>query len=161
MTNSDSTDGGPSDSAPTIREALHTTLDVPFEDAVPHVQLEHELAGFETVAVSRVDRMIEGVLKESVPRTALLVVCHADIAKQAIEIDQTLAAMLPCVTGVYEDDEGTVHVHHLSTTKAIRDLGAAPGDPAAVEALVEMTGELMTEVWENVERHAPERGNDE
>jgi uncharacterized protein (DUF302 family) len=129
---------------------------VPFEDAVPHVQLEHELAGFETVAVSRLDRMIEGVLEETVPRTALLVVCHAEIAKQALDIDPTLAAMLPCVTGVYEDDDGTVHVHHLSTTKAIRDLGAAPGEPAAVQALVEMTGELMTAVWENVERHAPE-----
>jgi len=155
MSDSDSSSGDP-EQAPVVREALHTTLDVPFEDAVPHVQLEHELAGFETVAVSRLDHMIEGVLEEEVPRTALLIVCHAEIAKQALEIDPTLAAMLPCVTGVYEDDDGTVHVHHLSTTKAIRDLGAAPGDPAAVETLVEMTGELMTEVWENVKRHAPE-----
>jgi len=160
MTAADSPAGDAPDSAPTVTEALHTTLDVPFEDAVPHVQLEHELAGFETVTVSRVDRMIEGVLGEVVPRTALLVVCHAEIAKQAIDIDQTLAAMLPCVTGVYEDEAGTVHVHHLSMTKAIRDLGAAPGDPPAVEALVEMTSELMTAVWENVERYAPD-GNAE
>lgn len=144
------------ESAPAVKEALHTTLEVSFEDAVPHVQLEHELAGFETVAVTRLDRMIEGVLEEEVPRTALLVVCHAKIAKQALEIDPTLAAILPCVTSVYEDEAGRVHVHHLSTTKAIRDLGAAPGEPAAVETLVEMTGELMTAVWENVERHAPE-----
>lgn len=154
MTDSDSSSRD-HEAAPAVREALHTTLDVPFEDAVPHVQLEHELAGFETVAVSRLDRMIEGVLEEDVPRTALLVVCHAEIAKQTLDIDPTLVAMLPCVTGVYEDDDGTVHVHHLSTTKAIRDLGAAPGEPAALQALVEMTGDLMTEVWENVERHAP------
>lgn len=156
MSRSDEPGDGGGESAPAVEEALHTTLAVPFEDAVPHVQLEHELAGFETVAVTRLDRMIEGVLKEDVRRTALLVVCHAEIAKQALDIDPTLAAILPCVTTVYEDEAGTVHVHHLSTTKAIRDLGAAPHEPAAVDALVEMTGELMTEVWDNVERHAPE-----
>ena len=30
--------------APTADEALHTTVDIPFEDAVPFVLLEHELA---------------------------------------------------------------------------------------------------------------------
>jgi uncharacterized protein (DUF302 family) len=139
-----------------VTEALHTTLEVPFEDAVPHVQLEHELAGFETVAVSRMDEMVRGVLGEEVPRTALLVVCHAEVAKAALDVDHTLAAMMPCVTGVYEDDDGTVHVHHLSTTKAMRDLGAAPGDPDAVQALVDMTGELMDEVWANIERYEPQ-----
>ena len=43
---SDAQRGSP---APTADEALHTTLDMPFDDAVPFVQIEHELADFETV----------------------------------------------------------------------------------------------------------------
>jgi len=140
---------------PTAEESMHTTLDMPFEDAVPFVQLEHELADFETVKVTRLDRMIEGMLGESVEQTALIVVCHPEIARDALAIDQQLGGMLPCTTVVYETpDDDLVHVHHLSVTKAIRDLGCAPTEEEAVEDLIEATGELMTEVWENIENHA-------
>ena len=89
--------------AATADEALHTTLDMPFEDAVPFVQIEHELADFETVRVTRLDEMIEGMLgHDDVERTALIVVCHPEIAFDAIEIEPTLAGMLPCTTIVYE-----------------------------------------------------------
>lgn len=143
-----------SQKAPTAEEALHTTLDMSFEDAVPFVQLEHELADFETVKVTRLDRMISGMLGEDVSRTALLVVCHPTIARDAIEIDQELAGMLPCTTAVYEkEDDDLVHVHHFSATKAIRDLGCCPGDDD-IEELIEFTGERMTEVWENIETHS-------
>lgn len=37
------------DATPAAAEALHTTLPMAFEDAVPFVQLEHELVDFETV----------------------------------------------------------------------------------------------------------------
>ena len=146
--------------APTADEALHTTLDMPFDDAVPFVQIEHELADFETVRVTRLDQMIEGMLgHDDVERTALIVVCHPEIAFDAIEIDPTLAGMLPCTTIVYEREaDDRVHVHHTSATKAIRDLGCAPADAGgAVEDLVEKTGELMTVVWENIEEHGRER----
>lgn len=141
---------------PTAEEALHTTLDMAFEDAVPFVQLEHELADFETVKVTRLDRMIEGMLGEEVARTALLVVCHPMIARDALEIDHELAGMLPCTTVVYEKDgDDLVHVHHFSATKAIRDLGCCPDDcDEDVEELIEFTGERMTEVWENIEAHS-------
>ncbi|MFC7057078.1 DUF302 domain-containing protein [Halovenus salina] len=143
-----------SQKAPTAEEALHTTLDMSFEDAVPFVQLEHELADFETVKVTRLDRMISGMLGEEVSQTALLVVCHPTIARDAIEIDQELAGMLPCTTAVYEkEDDDLVHVHHFSATKAIRDLGCCPGDDD-IEELIEFTGERMTEVWENIETHS-------
>ncbi len=145
--------------APTAEEALHTTLDMPFEDAVPFVQIEHELADFETVRVTRLDEMIEGMLgHDDVERTALIVVCHPEIAHDAIAIDPTLAGMLPCTTTVYErEGDDRVHVHHVSATKAIRDLGCAPaGSDADVETLVEKTGELMTVVWENIEEHGRE-----
>jgi uncharacterized protein (DUF302 family) len=154
---SDAQRGSP---APTADEALHTTLDMPFDDAVPFVQIEHELADFETVRVTRLDEMIEGMLgHDDVERTALIVVCHPEIAFDAIEIDPTLAGMLPCTTIVYErEGDDLVHVHHTSATKAIRDLGCAPANAdGAVEDLVEKTGELMTVVWENIEEHGRER----
>jgi uncharacterized protein (DUF302 family) len=154
---SDAQRGSP---APTADEALHTTLDMPFDDAVPFVQIEHELADFETVQVTRLDEMIEGMLgHDDVERTALIVVCHPQIAFDAIEIDSTLAGMLPCTTIVYErEGDDLVHVHHTSATKAIRDLGCAPADAdGAVDDLVEKTGELMTAVWENIEEHGRER----
>ena len=153
---SDAQRGSP---APTADEALHTTLDMPFDDAVPFVQIEHELADFETVRVTRLDQMIEGMLgHDDVERTALIVVCHPEIAFDAIEIDPTLAGMLPCTTIVYErEGDDLVHVHHTSATKAIRDLGCAPANAdGAVEDLVEKTGELMTVVWENIEEHGRE-----
>jgi len=145
---------------PTAEEAMHTTLDMSFDDAVPFVQLEHELADFETVKVTRLDQMIEGMLGQSVERTALLVVCHPEIARDALGIDNKLGGMLPCTTVVYEREaDDLVHVHHFSTTKAIRDLGCAPaGHDEEIEALIDLTGKLMDEVWANIETHAPEAG---
>lgn len=142
---------------PTAEEALRTTLEMDFEDAVPFVQLEHELADFETVQVTRVDKMIEGMLGESVERTALIVVCHPEIAHDAISIDNSLAGMLPCTTAVYEPEgaNDSVEVVHFSATKAIRDLGCAPAEAETdVDHLVDRTGELMNEVWENIQKHA-------
>lgn len=157
---SDAATGAP---LPTADEALHTTLDMPFDDAVPFVQIEHELADFETVQVTRLDEMIEGMLgHDDVERTALIVVCHPEIAHDAIDINPTLAGMLPCTTIVYErEGDDLVHVHHVSATKAIRDLGCAPADcGSAVDDLVERTGELMTVVWENIEKHGRDRGTE-
>jgi uncharacterized protein (DUF302 family) len=144
------------DQTPTVEEAMHLTLDASFEDAVPMVQLEHELADFETVRVTRLDEMIEGMLGDDVDRTALLVVCHPEVARDAVTIDQSLAGMLPCTTAVYErEGEDCVHVHHFSQTKAIRDLGCAPDDAEdEVDDLVDLTGERMTKVWENIRAHA-------
>lgn len=140
---------------PTAEEALHTTLDMDFDDAVPFVQLEHELADFETVKVTRLDRMIEGMLGEEVEKTALLVVCHPKIARDALEIDHRLGGMLPCTTVVYErEDDDVVHVHHFSAIKAIRDLGCCPDEQdEAVQDLIEFTGERMSDVWTNIEAH--------
>lgn len=150
----------PADDPPlsaTAEDALHLTLPMAFEDAVPFVQLEHELADFETVKVTRLDQMIEVTLGEEVEQTALIVVCHPEIAHQAISLCPTLGGMLPCTTVVYEPSEGDeVHVHHISATKAIRDLGLSPDDcDAEVTALIERTGELMNRVWTNIETHAP------
>lgn len=153
------TDDAPATS-PAAEEALHATLDMEFDEAVDNVQLEHELAGFETVKVTRLDHMVKGALEEDVRRTALVVVCHAQIARDAVELDPAAAGLLPCTTAVYEDDEGTVHVHHVSATKAIRDLGCASADAEAVEDLVSFTGERMDEVWSNIERLAAESAGD-
>lgn len=142
------------DPSPTVEEALHVTLDLPFEEAVDRVQLEHELAGFETVKVTRLDRLVKGALEEDVDRTALVVVCHAEVARDAVEIDQALAALLPCTTAVYEDADGEIHVHHLSATKAMRDLGCARDQSEALDDLVELTGDRMDDVWGNIEAMA-------
>lgn len=142
--------------SPTARDALHATVDLPFEEAVDTVQVEHEIAGFETVKVTRLDEMVAGFLDEEVDRTALIVMCHAEIARDALGIDPSLSAMLPCTTAVYErageDGEPEVHVRHVSVTKGMRDLGLTPAEEdEAVEALVEHTGELMEAVWDRIE----------
>ncbi|ERH10948.1 MAG: protein of unknown function DUF302 [halophilic archaeon J07HX64] len=156
---SDSTAPAPGEQSSAAEDAMHTTLDMAFEDAVPFVQLEHELAEFETVQVTRVDQMVEGMLGTAVERTALVVVCHPEVARDALAIDQSLAGMLPCTTAVYETTDGEVHVHHISATKAIRDLGCAPADAAGdLEQLVDLTGNRMAEVWRNIERHADAAG---
>lgn len=149
-----SPDGGIPEPAASL--GMHLMLDAPFEDAVPYVQLEHEYVGYETVTVTRLDEMIRGALDETVPRTALLVVCHPEIARDSLAINYRLAGLLPCTTVVYEDpDDDRVHVHHISVAKVIRDLGYAP--PAAGEAidrLVDLSGTYMTDVWENIAAHA-------
>lgn len=148
---SNSTGHPPAEPAPTVREALHARIDEDFDDVVPFVQVEHELAGFETVAVNRLDNLVRAAMGEDLHKTALIVVCHAEIAKEALEIDPTLAGLLPCTTTVYQPaPDEPVHVHHTSTTKAIRDLGCAQNARPAVEALVELTGEVMDEAWKNI-----------
>lgn len=142
--------------SPTIEEALHVTVDMPFDEAVDSVQLEHELAGFETIKTTRMDRLVKGALEEDIERAALVIMCHAEVARDALAIDRSLAALLPCTTAVYEVPGGsTVHVRHVSATKAMRDLGATPKDASeAVDELVDLTGERMAEVWSHIEAMA-------
>lgn len=142
--------------APAISDALHTTLDMSFEDGIPYVQVEHELAGFETVTRTRLDRMVRGALDEEIPRTALLIVCHAEVARDVLAIDPTLAGLLPCTTVIYETPtDDVIHVHHISAGKTIRDLDSVP-DTDDAEALVDLTAELMTEVWRHLDTTAAE-----
>ncbi len=142
----------PTGPSPTISEALHAKLDMPFDEAVDRVQLEHEIAGFETIATTRLDRFVEGVLEvEDVERASLIVICHAQIAHDALELDRKLIGMLPCTTVVYEvPDDEYVHAHHVSVTKAMRDLGCEV-DAEALDEIIEFTGDRMTEVWSHVE----------
>jgi uncharacterized protein (DUF302 family) len=137
----------------TVESAMETTVPGPFEDAVLRVQIEHEVAGFETVATTRLDKLVEVVLEESVERTALVVVCHPEIARDAVEIDPTLGGLLPCTTVVYErPDDDAIYARHYSATKAIEDLGAGPpGSEDAIEDLVILTGDRMARVWEGIE----------
>lgn len=142
----------PDGRAPTANSALHLRLDAPLEDAIAFVQLEHELAGFETISLTRMDELVAGALGEDAIPLAMLAMCHAEIARDAMRIDPRITALLPCTTVIYDPPEdGYVHVHHLSATKAIRDLGCAPEDAdEAVEALVEATAERMATVWERL-----------
>ena len=140
----------------TAKEELHTTVDMDFEDAVLAIQLEHELADFETINVSYRDKMIKGTLGETVSKVALIIVCHPQIAYGALKIDPEIAGMLPCTTVVYESPEdGLVHVHHVSATKAIRDLGLVSSDSKdSLDQLVKLTGEKMQVVWKNIKTYA-------
>lgn len=139
--------------AASVREAMHLEIDGAFSDVLPFVQLEHEYIGFETVKVTRLDEMIRGSLGDTVPPTALLVMCHSELARDALAIDPRLGAILPCTTIVYErSDDDHVHVHHLSTMKAMRDLGGTPeGSEQAMADLITRSGELMRQVWNNIE----------
>ena len=144
------------DETATAKEVLHTTVDMDFEDAVLAIQLEHELADFETINVSYLDKMIKGTLGETVSKVALIIVCHPQIAYGALKIDPEIAGMLPCTTVVYESPEdGLVHVHHVSATKAIRDLGLVSSESKdSLAQLVKLTGEKMQVVWKNIKTYA-------
>ncbi len=139
-------------------ESLHCTTSMEYEEVVDTVMLEHELAGFETIAVNEISGLVEELPRElydsdvDVQRTTLVIVCHARIAKRTLDLDPALTSLLPCATAVYEsDDDDRVHVHHKSITKAIRDLGFCPDRDDEIEELVEVTGELMEDVWRNLE----------
>ena len=140
-------------SSSTAESMLETTVPGPFEDAVLRVQIEHEMAGFETVQVTRLDQLVDGVLDESVPRTALVIVCHAEIARDAVDIDPSLGGMLPCTTVVYErPGDDAIYARHYSATRAIRDLGVGPDEATgAIEDLVSLTGDRMDRVWDGIE----------
>ena len=73
-----------------------------------------------------------------------------------LKIDPEIAGMLPCTTVVYESPEdGLVHVHHVSATKAIRDLGLVSSDSKdSLDQLVKLTGEKMQVVWKNIKTYA-------
>ncbi|MFB6253814.1 MAG: DUF302 domain-containing protein [Halobacteriaceae archaeon] len=138
----------------TVKEDLHLEIDADeFRDVVLYVQLEHELAGFETVQVTRLDELIEGSLNTTVERSALIIVCHAKVALKTIEINPQLVGFLPCTTAVYETTtDNAIHIQHFSAAKTMRDLvDISEEDQHAIEELVNLTGEYMDQVWDNLE----------
>ncbi|MFB6152895.1 MAG: DUF302 domain-containing protein [Halodesulfurarchaeum sp.] len=155
-------DGAGDETVPTVSETSHITVREDFggtfEDLVLEVQLEHELGGFETIATTRLDELVAGVLEEEITRTALILVCHAEIARDAVEITPLAAGLFPCTTLIYEDaGDGRWHVYHASATKATRDLGFFPDFGEAVDDLVATTEERMGAVWDELEDRLAER----
>lgn len=144
------------ETAPTVATAKEITVrsdyTESFDDLVLEVQLEHELAGFETIATPRIDKQIEGQLGESVTRTAMILVCHAEIGKEAIDLSPQVAGLFPCTTVVYESPEdGSWHIYHASAMQATADLGFFPDATAEMDTLVSMTEERMETVWAELE----------
>lgn len=135
---------------------LHLETSEEFDEVVDTVMLEHEIAGFETISVSDLSGMVEGLEEVlegevDVKRTTLVIVCSGEIAKRTLDLDPRIASLLPCATAVYQDEDGVVHVHHESITKAIRDLGYASDRASEMDELVDVTSDLVEEVWTNLE----------
>ena len=144
------------DRGATARSARHLRVARPsegtFEDLVLAVQLEHELAGFETIARTRIDELVGGHLGDDVSRTAMILVCHAAIARDAVDFDPRIAGLFPCTTVVYErETDGSWHVYHASAMQATHELGFFPDADAELSRLVAMTSEQMDEVWAEIE----------
>ncbi|GHP01181.1 hypothetical protein KSF_112280 [Reticulibacter mediterranei] len=81
---------------------LGTTIEVPFDEAVRRITeaLKHE--GFGVLTTIDVKATMKAKLNQDFERYTILGTCNPQLAHQALELDHTVGALLPCNVVVHE-----------------------------------------------------------
>lgn len=104
-----------------------TTVEAPFEETVRRVTeaLQHE--GFGVLTTIDVKATMKAKLKEDFEPYTILGACHPQLAHQALSLDHTVGALLPCNV--------VVHEAHGSNGSARTQVDMA--DPVAILSIIQ------------------------
>ncbi len=125
------------------------TLEMEHEEAIEHVRKVAEDAGFGVpVEFSPSELLNEKVDADRDPYY-VLGACNPAMADRALDATLKQGALFPCNFVIWEEEPGKQVVYHLSIMRVARLIGIAP-DNEEWESIVEDTGELVSEFYENV-----------
>ncbi|MWV65983.1 DUF302 domain-containing protein [Halorubrum sp. JWXQ-INN 858] len=128
-----------------------TTLSMGHEEAIERVREVCTDVGFGVpVEFSPSELLNEKVDADRDPYY-VLGACNPAVADRALDAtDGRIGALFPCNMVIWESEPGTQVVYHLSIMKVARLLGLAVDD-AALDEVIDDTGELVTEVYDRLE----------
>lgn len=99
------------------------TVDMPFDDAVPHVTQALQNEGFGILTEIDVSATMKKKLDKDMPPYRILGACNPQLAHQAIEAEPSIGLLLPCNVVVRQDAAGTVRVEFMDPNAVLELVG--------------------------------------
>ena len=124
-----------------FRTTLTTTLDRPYDVVVPEVRAALADQGFGVLTEIDIRATLAAKLGVDVPPQVILGACRPPLAHQALQIDPSIAAVLPCNVVVRALDDDTTLVEALDP-EAMMGLAGPALAPVADEARTLLTAAL-------------------
>ena len=117
--------------------AKTVVLDLPYDEAVPHVKETFAAEGFGTLTEIDVRQTLQTKISVEIEPYVILGTCNPNLAHQALEADREVGLLLPCNVVVRADGERTV-VHALNA-----QIMATIPDHAKLEAVAQEANERI------------------
>ena len=99
------------------------TVDMPFDDAVPHVTQALQNEGFGILTEIDVSATMKKKLDKDMPPYRILGACNPQLAHQAIEAEPSIGLLLPCNVVVRQDAAGIVRVEFMDPNAVLELVG--------------------------------------
>ena len=102
------------------------TLDIPYAEAVPKVKEAFKDQGFGTLTEIDVKATLADKIGKDLEDLIILGACNPDLAGRALDLDRTIALLLPCNVVVRAGADGVTIVDALDPT-VLSQLNDTPG----------------------------------
>lgn len=112
---------------------IQMTVDRPFDEVVSDVQAALEAEGFGVLCDIDVTGTFREKLDHEFRNYRILGACSPPLAKEALEAELSLGALLPCNVVVYEMDDGDVVVAAVDPETLVGVADNPALEPIAVE----------------------------
>ena len=130
--------------------AIRTTVPLPYEKAVEVVRAQLVEAGFGVLTEIDIKTTLKDKLDVDVAPQVILGACRPQLAHRALEIEPSIAVLLPCNVVVRGIDEATTTVEAFDPDAMLR-LAGADQDDNALRAVATDVRERLTAALERLE----------
>lgn len=135
---------------PSDRGERRAELEMTHAKAVEHVRGLLKDAGFGIATEFVPSKMLNEKVDAGRDPYTVLGACNPAVADEALrETANEMGGLFPCNVAIWETEQGTQVVYHVSIMKVARLVGLAP-NTAAWEAIIERTGSALDDVWERL-----------
>ena len=128
---------------------LAATLDRPYEETVQAVRTALDAQGFGVLTEIDLRATLKKKLDVDVAPQIILGACRPQLAYEALQVDPSLATVLPCNVVVRAIDENTTRVEAFDPDVMMGLSGSAGLDMVATDARKRLAAMLMTLTEEN------------
>ena len=128
---------------------LRTTLDMPYDAAVAATRAALDEQGFGILTEIDLAATLKTKLDVDLPPQVILGACRPALAYQALQVDASIAAVLPCNVVVRSIDESTTIVEAFNPDAMMGLADNAALDTVAADAKQRLTAALAALTKEN------------
>jgi uncharacterized protein (DUF302 family) len=125
-------------------DGFHTTLEVPYEEAIERAMSALKEEGFGVLTEIDVKATLKKKLDVDFRRYIILGACNPNLAYQALQNELEIGLLLPCNVIVYETGDGQSTISIVDPISMLEVVKSTSLDPIAEEAKTRLQRVIKT-----------------